>query len=308
MDVLSADWERLKIFRAVAETGSLAAAAEALRVSPAKVSRDIEALEYELGQELFVRSTRGMSLTAVGNVVLESVRNMADSARALSTNVLALTQGSPARTVVATHDALATYWLAPQLSAFHSENPGVELALKVGFETPRVGEDGIDIAIQYEEPRGPNLISRPLGWIHYVFQAADGYLSVHGVPEDRFALGRHRLLHHEGYNKQPEQWEAKLPAWQQIMPWLVTTNSSTVLIEACARGAGIASLPSYLPSVEPRLRPLLHLKHVAKIRFWLVYTQRVRDTPACRPLLDWLKAAFDPNTHPWFRETFEEPI
>lgn len=306
MNAPTADWERLKVFRAVAESGSFSAAAEALRVSHAKVARDIDALEHELGQELFVRSTRGAELTAVGSVVLKSVRSMADSAEALSTDVRAMAV-APARTVIAMHDALATYWLAPRLAAFHSENPKTELTFRIGFDTPKVGEDGVDIGIVYDEPTGPNLISRQLGWIHYLHFAADSYLSVHGVPEDRFALGRHRLIHHEGYTKQPEEWEAKLPAWQQIMPWLVTTNCSTVMIEACASGAGVASLPSYLASVQPRLRPLLHLKHIAKIRFWLVYTQRVRDLPAYRPVLNWLTQSFDPQQHPWFREVFVEP-
>ena len=71
------DWDRLKVFQAVAETGSINAAAGPLAMSYNKVSKDLEALERTLGHQLFDRSNRGLELTAVGEDILRSARSMA---------------------------------------------------------------------------------------------------------------------------------------------------------------------------------------------------------------------------------------
>ena len=73
------DWDRLKVFQAVAETGSINAAAGPLAMSYNKVSKDLEALERTLGHQLFDRSNRGLELTAVGEDILRSARSMADT-------------------------------------------------------------------------------------------------------------------------------------------------------------------------------------------------------------------------------------
>ena len=77
------DWDRLKVVQAVAETGSINAAAGPLAMSYNKVSKDLEALERTLGHQLFDRSNRGLELTAVGEDILRSARSMADTVQAI---------------------------------------------------------------------------------------------------------------------------------------------------------------------------------------------------------------------------------
>lgn len=307
MNLPTADWSRLMVFRAVADAGTISGAAEALAVSPAKVSRDIEELERSLGLSLFTRTTRGVDLTEGGQLVLRSVRSMADSARAISTNVADLANAQRPQISIAAHEALATYWLAPRLPEFHQTNPGIAINIRVVQDTPDVAAGDADIAIQYDAPTSPNVISRQLGWLHYVFYASRRYLDIHGVPQDRFDLGKHRMLHLVTYKKQQDLWAPKIAAWQDIMPWSVYTNSSTVTVESCAADGGIASMPTYMASLERRFLPLPHLGSLASVRFWLVYAERMRDLPHSRPVLDWLRACFDPDRHPWFRETYVPP-
>lgn len=307
MTIPTADWSRLEVFMAVAETGTITAAAERLKCTQGTVSRDIDELERSLGHPLFLRSTKGMVLTEAGQLALRSARNMADSAQAITTTLTRLSTSTRPSVVIAAHEALATYWLAPRLPAFHQANPKIEIDLRVVPDTPDLLKDDVDIAIQYDQPSGPNVIARQIGWLHYIFFASPGYLSVHGAPEDRYALGRHRLLHLTAYQKQQELWAAKIPAWQEIMPWLVRTNSGTVLVETCAADGGIASLPTYFSTYAARLRPLAHLDVLASVRFWLAYAERVKDLSYCEPVLAWLRECFDPSIHPWFRETYVPP-
>lgn len=306
MELQISDWSRLKVFRSVAETGSISAAASQLAVSPAKISRDLEELERRFGQELFLRSPRGMELTGIGALVLRSVRSMEDSAQAISSHVSEVAIETRTKVVIAAHDAIATYWLARRLPAFHQLNPNIEITLKVVQDTPNVANGDADIAIQYEAPTTPNVISRTLGWVHYILFASPAYLSIHGVPADMFDLGRHRIVLHSGYNKQVEMWEAKSAAWAEVMPRTLQSNSSTVILENCACDGGVALMPSYVAEIEPRVDALSHIRPLASIRFWLAYSERVRGR-AFTPVLEWLRECFDPEHHPWFRETYSPP-
>jgi DNA-binding transcriptional LysR family regulator len=306
MDLQSFDWSLLKVFVAVAETGSINAAAQLLGHSQAKISRDIDLLERHVGQELFLRSARGMELTSAGQVVLPKARSMADAADALSTDVSELQGDANGQVVIAAYDAMATYWLAPRLSEFHQSNPGIEITLKVVQDTPNLADGEADICLQYEPPNLRNVISRVIGHLHYLPFASQDYLDIHGRPESMYDAGKHRILTHSGYNKQMDIWPDKMPHWKAINPNVLMSNSSTVILETCAAGGGIAVMPSYMAQTNRGVQPL-PFKPIASIRFWLAYTERARNLRRCQPVLQWLRDCFHPDRYPWFREIFVPP-
>jgi DNA-binding transcriptional LysR family regulator len=115
-----------------------------------------------------------------------------------------------------------------------------------------------------------------------------------------FDLGRHKFLTHTGYNKQRESWATKTPAWMEILKRSFQSNSSTVLLEACAAGTGICPMPSYVSLFEQRVVPLLHIPPLAR----LAYAERIRGLSACEAVLEWLREAFDAPSYPVFRETY----
>ncbi len=92
-----------------------------------------------------------------------------------------------------------------------------------------------------------------------------------------------------------------------VLPNTMETNTSTILMEACASGAGIAAMPSYVSECEPRLKPLIDIKPLASVAFWLAYTERMRNTKASEAVLDWIRACFDPKRHACFREVYVPP-
>lgn len=89
--------------------------------------------------------------------------------------------------VLAAPDVLATYWLAPKLSAFRRAHPGIELLLHVLPNDLDLAKDDVDIAILYDPPPTSGTVTRKLGWLHYTFYASPGYLNVHGMPADHLA-------------------------------------------------------------------------------------------------------------------------
>lgn len=305
MDLRSLDWDRLKIFQAVAEEGSITAAALRLSVSQAKVSRDMEELEATIGKELFHRSPRGTHLTQLGADVLRSVRNMADSARAIGARIQEVDQSQTV--VIATHDAIATYWLAKRVADLYRAFPNLELNIKVVDETPDLIAGEADISIQYDRPSAPNVIARQICWLHFLLYASPSYLDEFGVPETMFDLGRHRFLTHSGYRKQREAWGSKTPAWMEILTRGFQSNSSAVLLEACATGIGIAPMPTYVSEIEARVVPLVHIPPLSSVRLWIAYSERLRGVPAAEAVLQWLRDAYDPAAHFYFRESFIAP-
>ncbi|HVY87589.1 MAG TPA: LysR family transcriptional regulator [Hyphomonadaceae bacterium] len=306
-DLLSLDWDHLKIFRVVAEKGSISGAAQQLQVAQATVSRSLEDLERTLGHELFIRSTRGMELTQVGHQVLTSVQQMFLSTEAISSRISQIAADQTYKVVIGTHDAMATYWLGRKLPEFTRAHPQFEIMVKVGFETQNVANGDADISIQYEEPTTPNVIARQLGWIHYLLYASPDYLAIHGTPESMFDLGKHRFMMLSGYNKQLEAWAPKTSEWIRILERAMQTNSSTVLLEACASGGGIAPVPTYISEMDNRVQPLTQIKPLASAKFWLTYSERVRTSPHLEPLLNWIRTSYDPSIHPCFREAYIPP-
>jgi molybdate transport repressor ModE-like protein len=298
------DWDRLKIFQTVADTGSINAAAKALSRSYTKVSHDLDELERALGHQLFERSHRGLELTPVGEDVLRSARSMADT---VQTIIERASEQRSDRLVICAREGIATYWLARRLPELLSLQPDASVFLKVLPTTPNLADGDGDIAIQFEKPTAANVVSRQLGWLHYILYAAPSYLAQHGEPKVMSDLQAHQCLRLSGAEYQPESWRQAAAAWGAILPDTVGTDAGTVLMEACASGAGIAALPSYVSQFDDRLTPLTHIKPLATLRFWLTYTERVRNMEASQPVLHWIRSCFDPVRHPCFREIYVPP-
>lgn len=298
------DWDRLKVFQTVADTGSINAAAKALGISYGKVSKDLEELERALGHTLFERSNRGIELTVVGEDILRSARNMADSVQAIIDRAR---ERSPDQLVICAREGIATYWLARHLPELLRLRPDARVFLKVLPTTPNLAEGDGDIAIQFEKPTMANVVSRQLGWLHYIPYAAPNYLSRHGEPRAMMDLQAHQCLRLSGEEYQPECWRQAATAWGEILPNTMATDAGTVLMEACASGAGIAALPSYVSEFDDRLKPLTGIKPLATVRFWLAYTERVRNMEASQPVLHWIRSCFDPGRYACFREIYVPP-
>ncbi|MEZ6029310.1 MAG: LysR family transcriptional regulator [Hyphomonadaceae bacterium] len=298
------DWDRLKVFQTVADTGSINAAAKALSRSYTKVSNDLAELERTLGHQLFDRSNRGLELTTVGEDILRTARSMADS---VQTIIDRANDSGPGQLVICAREGIASYWLARRLPELLQLEPDVRLFIRVLPTTPNLAEGDGDIAIQFEKPTAANIVSRQLGWLHYILYAAPSYLARHGEPRQMADLQAHKCLRLSGEVYQPEGSRQDAAAWGAILPHTMETDAGTVLMEACAAGAGIAVLPSYVSQFEDRLTPLTHIKPLATVRFWLTYTERARNMEASQPVLHWIRSCFDPVRNPCFREIYVPP-
>jgi len=292
------------VFHAVAETGSINAASKLLGRSYGKMAKDLDELERTLGHLLFERSHRGLELTAVGEDILRSARSMADSVQSVIDRA---SEQRPEQLVICSREGIASYWLARRLPDLIQIEPDARVFIKVLPTTPNLADGDGDIAIQYEKPTAANVVSRQLGWLHYILYAAPSYLARYGEPRTMADLHAHKCIRLSGEVYQPECWRQAADAWGAILPHTLETDAGTVLMEACAAGAGIAVLPSYISKFDDRLKPLTDIKPLSTIRFWLAYTERARSSEAAQPVLHWIRSSFDPARNACFREVYVPP-
>ncbi len=118
MTNLRIDWDKLRVFKAVAEIGSMTSAAARLKESPPTVSRKIDELEEFLNSKLFTRSTRGVELTETGKVVLRYAQLMEDAANEVLSQAIGKSSGLEGRIRIGTGDGVGPYWIAPRLKEF----------------------------------------------------------------------------------------------------------------------------------------------------------------------------------------------
>ncbi|WP_158588464.1 LysR family transcriptional regulator [Henriciella mobilis] len=301
------DWDKLRVFSVVADLKSFTAAAKKLGESTPTVSRKIDDLERKLNCELLLRTHRGVELTEAGRVVEAHVHAITEKANSIWYDVCALDIEGTGRIRMAAGDGVASHWLTRTIPEFLDTHPGIELELKISDEEVNLLSGDADMTIAWEQPRHRDLLSQRLGVLHYMFFASPEYLAQHGEPESLFDLQGHTCLLHSNYQNQIDAWSTRAHDLKKALSYSVITNSGTVLREVCARGGGIAVLPSYVAELDPERLVPLALPEIAPIRFWLVYTQRMQRLSRGRIVIDWMRKQFSEDVSPWFMDTFVHP-
>lgn len=300
------DWDKLRVFSVVAELKSLTAAAKRLGESTPTVSRKIDDLEKTLNCDLFVRTTKGVELTEAGRQVIKRTHVMNDHASQILNTVSGFDIEGSGSLRLTSQDGVASHWLTRFLPQFQIENPGIELEIVITENETDLLASEADLSISFVEPRHRDILSIRLGVLHYIFFASQDYIDRRGRPESLYDLHGHDVLMHDAYSNQIDSWSSRAIDLRKTLNFKLMTNSGLVLREVCARGGGIAVMPSYVAELDPRLVPL-DLPEVAPIQFWLTYTHRTQRLSRGRLLIDWLRKQFSAEQSPWFRETFLHP-
>ena len=190
------DWDKLRVFHAVAEAGSFTHAGETLNLSQSAVSRQISALEEALQVPLFHRHARGLILTEQGESLNRTVREVF-AKLAMTEALLTESKEKPAgRIKVTTTVGFGSTWLAPRLQGFLDMYPDVTMTLLLDDADLDLAMREADVAIRMHPPKQPDLVQRHLMQIKWLVVAHPDYLKKHGTPgrpEDLDGLRRYAL-------------------------------------------------------------------------------------------------------------------
>ena len=301
-----ADWSDLRLFYAVAETGSFSEAAAQLGMTQPTVSIRVRDLEARLGVRLFNRTPHRLILTEAGEKIHDYVVTMERSAAAVERLIANEDDRDEGRVIVAAPDGLATYLLVPELPRFFREHPDISIGIDCGLWTDDEVGAGVDISLQFDEVTNQDVVTTPLGYYHYCLYSSQAYLDLYGVPNSLAAVAERRYLHHVAHTRQQDNWAVKLEALQGLASVGMATNSSSALIEGVRSGAGIALLPTAVASFAPEL-VMLDLPPLARLELRMCVHRDLVNAARIRRVTNWLKDVFDPKKKPWFRAEFVHP-
>ncbi len=186
------DWDKLRVFHAVAEAGSFTHAGDTLNLSQSAVSRQISALEENLQVSLFHRHARGLILTEQGESLNRTVREVF-AKLAMTEALLTESKEKPTgRLKVTTTVGFGSHWLAPRVGGFLSTYPDVSMTLLLDDSDLDLAMREADVAIRMHPPKQPDLVQRHLMTIRWHIVASPDYLAAHGTPSRAGGAGRPR--------------------------------------------------------------------------------------------------------------------
>ncbi|GAB2783632.1 LysR family transcriptional regulator [Halomonas shantousis] len=283
------DWDNLRYFLELARAGKLTVAARRLGVDHTTVARRVQALEKALGMPLFIRAAAGYRLS-------ENGRNLLPRAEAMESACLSIEQYAPGGrdnlsglVRIGATEGYGVAMLAPHLASLTARHPDLSVDLLAVPRTVQLSRHEADIVITLERPeRGPFTITRLTDYVLRLY-ASDAYLRHHPPIRTREDLRQHTFVSYIDdllYSKELCYLE------ELGRPRHVALRSTSILAQqqACAAGAGIAILPTFAASAEPRLRRVL-ADQVEFVRtFWMLMPTELRDVARMRATWDHLRA------------------
>ncbi len=290
------DWDKLRIFHAVASAGSFTHAGQMLTLSQSAVSRQISALEDELATPLFQRHARGLTLTDEGELLYGAVSDvlsrLAQAEEALK-NVQAAPRG--ALKITSSH-GLGTFWLLPRMKEFLKEYPELQVHLLLEDRELDLAQREADLALRMRAPVQADLIQRRLFTVHYHLYATQAYLDEAGTPESLEDLANHTVVAY-GETASPEIRDVNwlMGTARRVSssgtPKLVRINNMGGMLQAVEAGIGLAALPDYMNEVRPELVRVLPDVEGPSFDVHLVYPDALRQSKRVSAFRDFLVRA-----------------
>jgi hypothetical protein len=287
------DWDKLRVFHAVAEAGSFTHAGDTLNLSQSAVSRQISALEEALQVPLFHRHARGLILTEQGESLNRTVREVF-AKLAMTEALLTESKEKPAgRLKVTTTVGFGSSWLAPRLQAFLDAYPDVSMTLLLDDTDLDLAMREADVAIRMHPPKQPDLVQRHLLSMDWHVLASPDYLKRMGTPTRPEELDNHRIILFGNYRPPvPDvDWLAEVGRrpGSPRKP-LLEVNSLTAMLQAVKSGLGIAAVPDYMHTEGDGLVRLLQDLKAPKVDVFFVYPEELRNSKRVAVFRDFLLA------------------
>ena len=248
------DWDKLKIFHAVAEAGSFTNATVNLNLSQSAISRQIQSLEQDLKVQLFERHARGLTLTENGEYVFKTAHEVISKLKEVETSLGDQKSKPTGKLTITTVRSFGTHWLTPRIQEFMRLNPEIEIELVFDDKELDLSTRQADIGIFMRRPKQLNYIQKKLVDIKYYIYGSNKYLEKNGMPKTIGDLNKHKFISFGKGAPSPvynPDWALKIGMHDgKKRKSIMKVNSVMGLLLAVESGVGLAALPEYLVSIQ----------------------------------------------------------
>ncbi len=280
-------WDRLRVFVAAASEGSISGAARALGMSQPTAGRQVQALESELGVQLFSRTARGLALTETGMELLEHAQAMAGAANRLALAAEGRSESVAGVVRITASEVVATYTLPPILTRLHDAEPEIEIELVASNATENLLQREADIAVRMYRPTQADVIARSMGEIEAATFASEEYLARRGCPSKVEELLGHDVVGYDradiiirGFRAVGVDVDRRFFAFRsddQVVAWRMVVE-----------GFGIGFMQGWIGDAEPRVRRILPELDLAPMPMWLTAHSELKTNRRIRRVYDFL--------------------
>ena len=276
------DWDKLKIFHAVAEAGNFTKATYILNLSQSAISRQIQSLEQELKTQLFERHARGLSLTENGEYLFKTAREVISKLKDVESTLMDKKNKLSGKLTVTTVVSFGTTWLTPRIQEFMKLNPEIEIELIFDDKELDLSTRQADIGIWMRRPKQLNYVQKKLIDINYHIYGSTKYLEQIGHPKTLQELNKHNFISYGKGAPSPvfnPDWALKLGVKDnKKRKSVMKVNSIYGLLLAVQSGVGLAALPDYITISVPNIVKVLPQIEGPKTEAYFVYPQSLRNT------------------------------
>ena len=275
------DWDKLKIFHAVAEAGSFTSSTVNLNLSQSAISRQIQSLEHDLNVKLFERHARGLTLTENGEYLFKTAHEVISKLKEVETTLGDKKNKPSGKLTVTTFVSFGTTWLTPRIQEFMQLNPEIEVELIFDDKELDLSTRQADIGIWARRPKQLNYIQKKLIDINYHIYGSPKYLEKHGYPKTISDLNKHKFISFGKGAPSPvfnPDWALKLGMKDnKKRKSCMKVNSVYGLLLAVQSGVGLAALPDYLTLKQPDIVKVLPKAEGPITEAHFVYPESLRN-------------------------------
>ena len=282
------DWSDLRIFLALARRRSVRSAGQLLAVSHSTIARRIEIFEGRLGVRLFDRQTSGYSLTAAGEELLKTAERVEEDINVAERRLVGQDAKLRGEIKVTMPDALATHLLMPDLAAFATSYPEIELEVIFSYDALDLAQREADVAIRFVPPgRSPaeNLLGRRLLSVAQAVYATPEYLARHDLRAEPPTACWIGWADHAPF----PQWVRESPF--PNIPARGRLYNAAIQLEATKQGMGLGMLPCFLGDCEESLVRVPGAEPQLLFELWVLSHEDLRATARMRVFRDFIAAA-----------------
>ena len=285
------DWDKLRIFHAVADAGSLTHAGDKLNLSQSAVSRQIRALEESLNATLFHRHARGLILTEQGELLFDATQSMTSRLDAAAARIRDSEEEVFGELRVTTATGFGTLWLAPRLTKLYEQYPNLKIDLMLEERVLDLPMREADVAIRMKEPSQADLVRKRLMTVRMALFASPTYLEQHGVPQSIEDISDHRLI---CQSQRAAQVSSAAVVIRKLMTHepksLLTVNNYFGVLQSVVHNLGIGILPDYVTEGFPELVEVLPDEGENTVPVYLAYPEELRHSQRVGAFRDFVQS------------------